>query len=98
MGCFGSKSAEAKSERGRAFRRPVWSSEYPMTRAELQVTVTAILSLCPVSNTAPEASCHFRPNVKSFGIQLHIMVVTEVNFECLMTHQQMLCVCCGFVC
>lgn len=36
MGCFGSKSAETKSERGRALRRPVWSSEYPMTRAELQ--------------------------------------------------------------
>lgn len=36
MGCFGSKSAETKSEKGRALRRPVWNSEYPMTRSELQ--------------------------------------------------------------
>ena len=37
MGCFGSKSADTKAEKGRALRRPVWVSEYPMTRAELQV-------------------------------------------------------------
>ncbi|DBA76254.1 hypothetical protein WJX77_001976 [Trebouxia sp. C0004] len=37
MGCFGSKSAEkTKAEKGRALRRPVWNSEYPMTRDELQ--------------------------------------------------------------
>ena len=40
MGCFGSKSAETKAEKGRALRRPVWTSEYPMTRSELQVLVT----------------------------------------------------------
>ncbi|KAL3155617.1 hypothetical protein ABBQ38_010870 [Trebouxia sp. C0009 RCD-2024] len=36
MGCFGSKSAETKAEKGRALRRPVWASEYPMTKSELQ--------------------------------------------------------------
>ena len=40
MGCFGSKSAETKTEKGRVLKRPVWASEYPMTKAELQVFVS----------------------------------------------------------
>ena len=45
MGCFGSKSAETKSEKGRALRRPVWNSEYPMTRSELQVHIESCRAL-----------------------------------------------------
>ena len=91
MGCFGSKSAETKSEKGRALRRPVWNSEYPMTRSELQVHFdTCCKSLSLWLSTVSHKLFYRSKNVKSSGTQLHTMAETEVDVACIFALRCML--------